>query len=76
MNGGKYYPDILTIEGMAEVLDVSVRTIRRMIKSGKIRNAKKIGKRWLIRYQDLVSDLFDPEMKQKEKRKEGKNDGL
>ena len=50
-------PDLLTLEDLAERLQVSVSTIRRMIAAGQIR-AFKLGARvWRVRRVDYDDDL-------------------
>ena len=53
-------PDLLTLEDLAERLQVSVTTIRRMVAAGQIR-AFKLGARvWRVRrvdYEDYLAHL-------------------
>ena len=44
---------LLTIEEVAERLNLAPRTIYRYIKDGKL-TARKIGKRWQVKEEDLI----------------------
>lgn len=51
------HSDILTVSETADILRVSIKTVREMIKSGQL-SAVKIGKGYRLRRSDVES-LFD-----------------
>jgi len=52
--------DLLTVEEVAEMMDMHTRTIRRYIKEGRL-TAAKFGGQWRIRKNDLVQMMSDEE---------------
>ncbi|NJD04657.1 MAG: helix-turn-helix domain-containing protein [Ruminiclostridium sp.] len=48
----KEYPEIMTIEQATQYLQVSIRTIYRLIDSGDLK-ASKVGRVWRIRKIDI-----------------------
>lgn len=51
------YPEILTLEQTAEYLQVTYRTIQKLVDSGDLK-ASKIGRIWRVRKQD-IEDYLD-----------------
>jgi excisionase family DNA binding protein len=45
--------DILTLDQVAKLLQVSTRTLRTWLKAGKFKHATKIGRAWRIPSSDL-----------------------
>ncbi len=54
------YPDIMNISDVAEILDVSPNTIRKLIKD-KTLHALKVGKRYKITKNKLLAYLGESE---------------
>ena len=46
------YPELLKVHDVADILDCSVKTIRQLCKSGKLR-AMRVGKGWTIPQMSL-----------------------
>jgi excisionase family DNA binding protein len=49
---GHMLPNLLTPEQVREHLQVSMKTVYRLIRSGKLK-AKKVGSQWRIKPEDL-----------------------
>ncbi len=59
---------ILTPEEAAEALSVSVFTIKKWLRAGKLKGVKA-GRVWRIREKDLIEFLDESQKKQEEKRR-------
>ena len=51
------YPDVLNLEEMSELLQISTKTGRRLLNSGKI-TCFRIGRSYRIPKQNLISFIF------------------
>ena len=72
----KMLPDLMTIEDVADYLRVSVRTVQRMIKDGRL-HAISLGRTWRIpitALEDLVA-LNDPKQEEEAAQDERTPDG-
>ena len=52
------YPDVLNLEEMSELLQISTKTGRRLLNSGEIRSFR-IGRSYRIPKQHLISFIMD-----------------
>ena len=52
------YPDVLNLEEMSELLQISTKTGRKLLSSGKIRSFR-IGRNYRIPKRNLISFVFD-----------------
>lgn len=48
------YPDLLTPDDMAEIIRQSAKTVRKLMRSGEIPNAFKIGAFWYVAKADFA----------------------
>ncbi|WP_302382872.1 helix-turn-helix domain-containing protein [uncultured Adlercreutzia sp.] len=48
------YPDLLTPDDMAEIIRQSAQTVRKLMRSGEIPNAFKIGAFWYVAKADFA----------------------
>ena len=52
------YPDVLNLKEMSELLQISTKTGRKLLRSGKIRSFR-IGRNYRIPKRNLISFVFD-----------------
>ncbi|WP_417004270.1 helix-turn-helix domain-containing protein [Adlercreutzia equolifaciens] len=48
------YPDLLTPDDMAEIIRQSAKTVRKLMRTGEIPNAFKIGAYWYVAKADFA----------------------
>lgn len=66
-------PEFLTVEEVAELLRVSVRTVQRLLAEGKLPGVR-VGRQWRIPRAELVAHLKAPARAFAEGRRERRTD--